>query len=209
MAQLIDDEKRLVIGISGASGMLYAVRFIMAVPENYHLHIVFSDVAVKVMKMETGWDFRNASFTEYIEKRYGRTITNAALTFHKSQDHFAAIASGSFQVDGMAVVPCSMKTLAGIANGYADTLTERAADVNLKEKRPVVLLVRETPYNRIHLKNMLAVTEAGGTILPASPAFYHHPFSIEDLVDFVVARAFNILKVPHNLVKPWGGKAHG
>jgi len=109
----------------------------------------------------------------------------------------------------MAVIPCSMKTLAGIANGYTETLIERAADVNLKERRPVVLLTREAPYNRIHISNMLAAHDAGATILPASPAFYNKPQSIEELVDFIVARAFNLLGIPQNLIKPWGEKRHG
>jgi 4-hydroxy-3-polyprenylbenzoate decarboxylase len=102
-----------------------------------------------------------------------------------------------------------MKTLSGIAAGYAQTLIERAADVNLKERRPLILLVREAPYNRVHLRNMLSVSEAGGTILPASPAFYHHPKSIEDLVDFVIARALNLLHIPHDLVRPWSGNRNG
>ncbi|MGD9488860.1 MAG: UbiX family flavin prenyltransferase [Calditrichaceae bacterium] len=198
--------RRLVIGISGASGMIYAVRLIRALPDNFELHVVFSDVAKKVMKTETGWDADREPYETYIKRYYREDIHPKKIIFHSQDDHYAGIASGSFRVDGMIVIPCSMKTLSGIANGYAQTLTERAADVNLKERRPVVLVVREAPYNRIHLKNMLSATEAGVTIMPASPAFYHNPANIEELTDFIIARVLNALNIPQNLVRGWGEK---
>ncbi|MGD9900065.1 MAG: UbiX family flavin prenyltransferase [Calditrichaceae bacterium] len=198
--------RRLVMGISGASGMIYAVRFIRALPDEYELHVVFSDVAKKVMKTETGWDADKQPFEKFMIKHYREEVHPKNIIFHSHDDHYAGIASGSFHVDGMIVIPCSMKTLSGIANGYAQTLTERAADVSLKERRPTILVVREAPYNRIHLKNMLSATEAGATIMPASPAFYHNPANIDELTDFIIARVFNALNIPQNLVRGWGEK---
>ena len=204
MAALDNSKKRLVLGISGASGMLYAIRFIKSIPSDIELHVIVSDIAQQVMKMETGWDIEDTRFSVFIRSKYGQNIEEPNMVFYKPMDHFATIASGSYQTDGMIVIPCSAKTLSGIANGYAQTLIERAADVCLKENRKLILVFREAPYNHIHIKNMLAVSEAGGTIIPASPAFYHHPKTIEDLVDFVVARALDQLNITHRLVKSWG-----
>jgi len=209
MAAIKEKKRRLILGISGASGMPYAVRMIRSLPTDIELHLIVSDVAQKVLKMETGWDMRSTSFTDYYKQKYDETVEKPDLHIHGPMDHFASVASGSFHTDGMIVIPCSAKTLSGIANGYAQTLIERAADVTLKEMRPLILVFREAPYNRIHIKNMLAVTEAGGTILPASPAFYHHPDSLEDMTDFIVARALDLLQIPHSLVKPWGEKKNG
>jgi 4-hydroxy-3-polyprenylbenzoate decarboxylase len=204
MASLEPPKKRLIMGISGASGMLYAIRFIKSIPNDIELHVIVSDIARRVMKMETGWDIENTVFSEYYADKYGQIVDDPTMVFHGPMDHFAPIASGSFQTVGMIVMPCSAKTLSGIANGYAHTLLERAADVCLKEGRKLILVFREAPYNNIHIKNMLSVSNAGGIVLPASPAFYHHPKTVEDMVDFVVARALDQLNIPHRLVKPWG-----
>ncbi len=191
--------KRLIVGISGASGMPYARRLLQVLPEDYELHLVASEIAKDVFYTETGFRLDENSLAEWISHP-------ERIHFFNEKDFFAPAASGSFNTEGMVVIPCSMKTLAGIACGYANTLIERAADVTLKQKRKLVLVVRETPYNRIHLQNMLRAQEAGAVILPASPGFYTKPESIEQLIDFVVARAMDMLEIPQTLVKGWQEK---
>jgi 4-hydroxy-3-polyprenylbenzoate decarboxylase len=196
-------EKRLIIGISGATGMVYALRLLESVPADFKIHLVASDVAKQILKTEAAFDIDRLSYAS----THAAQIPNPErIQLHGPQDHFAAIASGSYHTSGMVVIPCSMKTLAGIANGYAGTLIERAADVTLKEKRRLVLVTRETPLNRIHLQNMLQANDAGATILPASPGFYHKPQSIDDLVNFVVARTLEALDIPQELVPGWKEK---
>ena len=134
------------------------------------------------------------------------TFPKLQVTLHNQQDQTARIASGSNPSDAMIVVPCTVKTLAGIAHGYANNLIERAADVMLKERRPVVLVLREAPYSLIHLRNMTAVTEAGGTILPASPAFYQKPESFDDLGDFIAQRALSLCGIEVDLFERWDGQ---
>ena len=124
------------------------------------------------------------------------------------EEWFAPVASGSNPADAMAICPCSMGTLAAVACGLADNLIERAADVMLKEQRPLVLVPRETPFSAIHLENMLRLSRAGAVILPANPGFYHHPTRLEDLVDFVVARVLDLLRVEHQLTPRWGDERH-
>lgn len=191
--------KRLVIGISGASGMPYVLRLLQVLPAELELHIVASKVACQVMRYEQQVELSLDGLKPYLPDR--RKAENTKL--YAEENHFAPIASGSFKTDGMVIMPCSVKTLAGVANGYASSLLERAADVTLKEKRPLVLVVRETPLSQIHLKNMLSVSRAGGTILPASPGFYHRPQEINDLLDFIVARTLEALHLPQNLIKGW------
>ena len=118
----------------------------------------------------------------------------------------AVISSGSFRTDGMIIAPCSAKTLGAIAHGYGDNLVHRAADVVLKERRRLVLVVREAPLSEIHLENMLRVTRAGALVMPAAPGFYHRPSSIDDLVNFIVARVLDHLDIPHSIAKRWGGE---
>ena len=154
-------------------------------------HLVITDAALETIRLET--DFRKAE------------IVGLATEAHKIDDVTSNVASGSFRTDGMVVIPCSMKTLAGIATGYSDNLLLRAADVTLKERRPLVLVVRETPLSLIHLENMVAVTRAGAVVLPAMPAFYHRPKTVDELVDQVVGKALDLLGVDHTLYRRWSG----
>ncbi len=197
------EKKRLVVGISGASGMIYAAHLLAAIPPQWQVHLVVSEEAQKILKAEIGWDFPKETFREFAKRFFTESRFVPEIITQPSGDHFAPVASGSFRTDGMVVIPCSMKTLSGIANGYAQTLIERSADVHLKEKRKLILVVRETPYNQIHIRNMLRASEAGAVVLPASPGFYHHPRTIDDLAQFIVARILNVLNIPQNLFRGW------
>jgi len=190
--------KRLIVGVSGASGMPYALRLLQSIPEEYEIHLIVSSAAKKICKAETGVDLNKTSLPEIFLKTKAKNIS-----LFSNDDHFAPVASGSFHTDGMVVIPCSMKTLSGVANGYAQSLIERAADVTLKEKRKLVLVVRETPFNTIHLKNMLRAADAGAVILPASPGFYANPQTMDDLIDFIAARALDALHIPQTLFHGW------
>lgn len=183
---------RLVVAISGASGAIYGIRALEALAAlGVESHLVLTDAALQTIRLET---------------EYARPDVEALATeVHPVGDITAKIAGGSFRTDGMLVIPCSMKTLAGIATGYSDNLLLRAADVTLKERRRLVLVVRETPLSLIHIENMATVTRAGAIVLPAMPAFYHKPRTVEDLVDQVVGKAFDMLGVDHQLYKRWGG----
>lgn len=183
--------RRLVVAISGASGAVYGVRLLQALHKapDIETHLVVSDA---------GW--HNLQHELAME----RTAVEAlAAQVHDVRDIGATLASGSFQCAGMVVAPCSMRTLAAVAHGLADNLITRAADVMLKERWRLVLMVRESPLSLIHLRNMVSVTEAGGIICPPLPAFYLHPQSVDDIVDQGVARVLDLLDVPHTLSARW------
>jgi flavin prenyltransferase len=184
---------RLVVAITGASGAIYGVRILQALREagGVESHLLVSEAGVLNLHQELG---------------FGRKEVEAmADVVHNVRDVGAAIASGSFQTDGMVIAPCSMKTLAAVAHGLSDNLIARAADVVLKERRRLVLMVRETPFNLAHLRNMTAVTEMGGIIFPPLPAFYHRPQSVAELVDHTVARVLDLFDVKHQLAPRWSG----
>jgi 4-hydroxy-3-polyprenylbenzoate decarboxylase len=188
-----DRPRRLVIAITGATGAVYGVRLLQhlqAMP-GVETHAIVSDAAVLTLQQETGMT--------------RRAVEALADVVHKSRDVGASIASGSFQSDGMVIAPCSMKTLAAVALGLSDNLIARAADVVLKERRRLVLMVRETPFNLAHLRNMTAVTEMGGIIFPPLPSFYHQPQSIDEMVDHTVARVIDLFGIDHTLAPRWQG----
>lgn len=197
--------KEIIVGISGASGMIYSTRLLRALSGRANVSLVVSNVAETILKHEVDWDYKNEDFNIYANRIYNEK-TNLNYTVFKPENFYAKIASGSVYTDGMAITPCSMKTLSGVANGSSRNLLERSADVTLKESRPLVLVVRELPFNRIHLENMLKAHDAGSIILPASPAFYLHQKTIYEVVDFVVGRVLNCLNIDHDLFKPWGSK---
>jgi 4-hydroxy-3-polyprenylbenzoate decarboxylase len=196
--------KKFVLAVSGASGSIYAREAIRALLGlGAQVHLVFSPVGKQVWIHELGStpaDFIKTLPAELAER----------LIVEQNSDLGARIASGSFRHDGMLVIPCSMKSLAGIANGYAGGLIERAADVALKERFPLVLVARETPLSLIHLENMAKVTRAGAVVLPACPGFYHGDDSFEALVNFVVGKALDSLgQTEHGLFKRWkSGEDH-
>ena len=183
--------------------MIYPLRLLKSLPAAYQVELIISDPAKKIMEDETGWNCDRQSAADFLSEKYGQDQKLKNIRLWTDDNFYAGPASGSYFTEGMVVCPCSMKTLSGIANGYAQTLIERAADVNLKERRPLILLIRETPFNRIHLENMLKAHDAGAVIVPANPAFYHYPETIEDLVDFIIARILNLLKIEQNLFTGW------
>jgi 4-hydroxy-3-polyprenylbenzoate decarboxylase len=183
--------KRYVVGVTGASGIIYAHRLLEVLCNDAEVHVIVTEMGERIARYE-GVDLRG------FDAQY---VNNSNM--------FADIASGSFQYDGMVIVPCSMKTLAAISSGLAQNLLTRAADVCLKERRRCILMLREMPLSRIHLKNMLAADEAGATVMVTSPAFYTQPATIDDLVDMVVARALDHLGVAHTLSHRWEGYDEG
>ncbi len=181
---------KLIIAVTGASGVIYGKRLLEVLHnKNVETHLVISQAAKKIIKHELGTS--------------EKTLEKLANHVYEIDDWSSPIVSGSFKTDGMVIVPCSMKTLAGIASGFAENVILRAADVMLKEKRKLILVPRETPLNAIHLRNMLDLAKQGALIVPSMPAYYHKPKNINDLVDFVVGRVLDLLEIEHNLYKRW------
>lgn len=190
--------RRIVVGISGASGALYAQRTLMALLEaGVEAHLVVTALGQRLLRDELD----DPDLSALAAGRPGK------LVVHRPGDVGATIASGSFLHEGMVVVPCSSNSLSAVATGQAQHLLHRAAAVCLKERRPLVLVHRETPLSRTDLRNMLAADEAGALVLPANPAFYHRPGTLEQLADTVVARVLDHLQVDHRLPVRWTGQA--
>lgn len=183
---------RIIVGITGASGSLYGYTLIRALHQlDVETHCIVTESGIKVMKFECGVSVDQI-------KEYA--------TVHDNRNLFASVASGSFQTDGMVIVPCSMNTLGAIATGVGDTLLNRAASVVMKERRNLIVVPREAPLHLIHLRNMTKLAEAGALILPASPGFYNRPKEIWELINFVVARVLDNLGIDHQLIERWGEK---
>lgn len=197
---------RLITGVTGASGALYAVRFLKACLElGVRVDLVVSDYGQRLLIEECGLNLKTEGIEAWLDRTYGPARRTGSITRHPDADLGAPIASGSQRWDGMVVIPCSMKTLSGIASGAASNLIERAADVTLKERRPLVLVPRETPLHLVHLENLRRAAIAGASIVPAMPAFYFKPKSLEDLADFIAGRVLSLLGVEHELFTPWKG----
>ena len=185
--------KRLIVAITGATGAIYGVRLLQVLRNiaGVESHLMISEAGVLNLHQEM--DLKR------------KDVEALADVVHNVRDVGASIASGSFLSDGMVIAPCSMKTLAAVAHGLSDNLITRAADVVLKERRRLVLMVRETPFNLAHLRNMTAVTEMGGIIFPPLPGFYHRPQSIAEMVDHTVGRVLDIFALPHEMTPRWQG----
>jgi len=187
----MSERLRIVVGISGSSGVIYGIRFLQALAKlGIETHLVFSKWAVQNIKIETDEDVQ--------------TIEKIANFVYDEKDMAASISSGSFKTSGMAIIPCSMKTLSSIANGYDDNLLSRAASVTIKEKRKLVVVPRETPLSTIHLSNMLRLSEIGVIVLPAMPGFYHKPKSIEDLISHIVGKTLDQFEIKNDIFTRWG-----
>jgi flavin prenyltransferase len=185
--------KRIVIGISGASGVIYGVRMLELLKQtDFETHLIISD---------------SGSLNIEIETRYKPQEVEALADFvYDYQDMAASLSSGSFLTEGMVVIPCTIKSLSGIANSYNENLLVRAADVTLKEKRKLILVVRETPLHIGHLRLMTLAAEMGAHLLPPVPSFYHRPKTIEDIIDQTIGKIFDYLGIEHDLFKRWGAE---
>jgi 4-hydroxy-3-polyprenylbenzoate decarboxylase len=185
--------RRIIVAITGATGAIYGVQLLrrLSAAPGVETHLVISDAANLTLHQEVGLQRRD--------------VEALAHVVHRNREIGASIASGSFQTDGMVIAPCSMKTLAAVAHGLSDNLIARAADVVLKERRRLILMVRETPFNLAHLRNMTAVTEMGGIVFPPLPSFYNRPATIDEMVDHTVARVMDLLGVTNDLAPRWGG----
>ena len=184
----------LVVGITGASGVIYGIRLLEVLAANnaVETHLVVSKTGAQNIKYETDWNLEQ--------------VTALADFYYNIDDYGAALASGSFKRDGMIIAPCSMKTLSAVANSYTDNLLIRTADVTLKERKKLILLVRETPLHLGHLRNMEKVTEMGAVVLPPVPAFYHRPQTIQEVIDQTIGKVLDILDIEHNLFPRWSGQ---
>ena len=203
---MASDRRSIAIAITGASGALYATRTIAALLEQgCHLELVVSDYGRRLLRDELGETASVDRLLEYLSGRYGDVVNNGTYTLYSNRDLGARIASGSQGCEAMVIVPCSMKTLAGVAHGLSRSLVERAADVMLKERRPLVIVPRETPMSLPQLRNMVLCAEAGAMLLPAMPAFYQMPETLDDLADFIAGKILSALGFTHHLYPSWQG----
>jgi flavin prenyltransferase len=199
--------KSIAVGITGASGAIYATRTVAALLSlGLHVELVVSDYGRRLLRDELGESASLDRLKAFLAGQYGDAVTAGTVTIHNNRDLGATIASGSHGCSGMVVVPCSMKTLAGVAHGLSRNLIERAADVMLKERRTLVLVPRETPMSLPQLKNMVLCAEAGAMILPAMPAFYQLPKTLDDLADFMAGKILSSLGFEHELYPRWTGQ---
>jgi len=197
--------KRYIVAITGASGAVLGLRVLETIASQHEVHLVMSPEAMGIMHEEAGVDWRAATPGGVLE-RIRLSLKGPSLSYWDNGDLAAPVSSGSFRTDGMIVVPCSMKTLAGIASGYAENLVQRAADVTIKEGRTLVLAPREMPLSSIHLENMLKLSRMGVRIAPPVPAFYQGPENLDEMVDFLAGKLLDSLGVGHSLYKRWEGR---
>lgn len=188
---------RYIVGITGASGSIYGIRLTEELLKcGSEVHLIITDSGEKVINYETGYS--TDSLIKHLEEHGG------SISVHDINNLFAPTASGSFKTEGMIIMPCSMATLGEIANGVSKNLLGRSADAALKERRKLIIVPRETPFNTIHLKNMLSLSEAGAVILPAMPGFYHKPETALDMINFVVGKVMDSLGIENQLFRKWG-----
>ena len=185
----------LIIGITGASGVIYGIRLleVLATNKDVETHLIISEAGAEIIKHETNWELEKV-----------RALADACYDI---KDIGSRLSSGSFKRDGMVIAPCSMKTLSALANSYTDNLIARSADITLKERKRLVVLARETPLHLGHLRNMVKLTEMGAIVFPPVPAFYHKPKTIQNLIDYTVGRVLDIFDIKHNLLPRWSGLA--
>jgi 4-hydroxy-3-polyprenylbenzoate decarboxylase len=197
----------VAIAVTGASGALYATRTIAALlARGMHVELVISDYGRRLLRDELGDEATIEGLMPFLAGRYGADVEAGTINLHSNRDMGATIASGSHGCRGMAIVPCSMKTLAGVANGLSRNLVERAADVMLKERRPLVIVPRETPMSLPQLRNMVLCAEAGAIMMPAMPAFYQLPQTLDHLADFMAGKILSALGFDHDLYPAWTGR---
>jgi len=194
--------KRYVFAVSGASGPVIGIRVLRELLKSAEVFLIASSQSFSIIRDETGIDW-HAGSDAAVEKKV-RTFFGTKRLFYCNENNMAApVSSGSFRTDGMFIVPCSMKTLSGVANGYTENLIQRAADVTMKEGRPLLLSPREMPFSAVHLENMLKLARIGVKIAPPVPGFYHKPGSIDDIIDFIAGKILDAMGIPHNIYRRW------
>src|SRR6476619_2302310 len=202
-----DKKASVAVAITGASGALYATRTLAALlAQGTHVELIVSDYGRRLLRDELGEAAAVERLVPYLAEQYGDEVREGTVTLHSNRDLGATIASGSHGCRGMAIVPCSMKTLAAVAHGLSRNLIERAADVMLKEHRRLVIVPRETPMSLPQLKNMVLCAEAGAMIMPATPAFYQMPKTLDHLADFMAGKILSAFGFEHDLYQPWTGR---
>jgi flavin prenyltransferase len=200
-----DAKRSVALAITGASGALYATRTLAALLERgCNVELIVTEYGRRLLRDELGDVAAVERLMDFLVEKYGERVRGGSYTLYSNRDLGARIASGSQDCEAMAVVPCSMKTLAGIANGLSRTLVERAADVMLKERRTLVIVPRETPMSLPQLRNMTLCAEAGAIVMPAMPAFYQMPQTLDELADFMAGKILSALGFPHELYPKWG-----
>jgi len=193
------------IAITGASGAPYGIRVLESlIKGGHHVYLTITGDGLHILNDETGLMLNGSEKDIQLALEKHIAAKEGQLRYFNEDNMYAPIASGSAKVDGMVVIPCSMKALSSIANGFASNLIERAADVTIKEKRKLIIVPRETPLSTIHLRNLLALSEIGCHIIPAMPAFYHHPKKLQDMIDFLAGRVLDALGVENDLSPRWG-----
>ena len=198
--------RSITLAVTGASGAIYATRTMAALLEQAcHLDLIVSDYGRRLLRDELGDNGAIERIGQYLESKYGEGVQRGRWTLHSNKDLGAKIASGSQDSEAMVIVPCSMKTLAGVAHGLSRNLVERAADVMLKERRTLIIVPRETPMSLPQLRNMVLCAEAGAMIMPAMPAFYQMPKTLDDLADFMTGKILGALGYRHELYPSWKG----
>jgi len=197
----------VALGVTGASGAMYATRTLAALLERgLHVELIVSEYGRRLLRDELGDQATIENLLPFLSAKYGDGVSAGTINVHSNRDLGATIASGSHGCRGMAIVPCSMKTMAAVAHGLSRNLIERAADVMLKEQRRLVIVPRETPMSLPQLRNMVLCAEAGAMILPAMPAFYQQPRTLDDLADFMAGKILSALGFEHQLYPAWTGQ---
>lgn len=194
--------KRYVFAITGASGSIIGIRVLKELIKTCQIHLLVSAQAFPIIKEDTGIDWQGRTEKE-TETKIRRYFDSRKIYYHSENNFSAPVASGSFLTDGMFVVPCSMKSLSGISNGYANTLVERAADVTIKEGRPLLISPREMPFSAIHLENMLKLARIGVKIVPPVLGFYHKPRNMDETINFIAGKMLDAMEIDHRLFKRW------
>jgi 4-hydroxy-3-polyprenylbenzoate decarboxylase len=202
-----DKQPSVAVAITGASGAIYATRTLAALFEQgVHVELIVSEYGRRLLRDELGEEASVDRLMPYLSEKYGPGASAGSMTLHNNRDVGAMLASGSQGCSGMVIVPCTMKTMAAIAHGLSRNLIERAADVMLKERRRLVIVPRETPMSLPQLKNMVLCAEAGAMMLPAMPAFYQRPKTLDDLADFMAGKILSALGFEHELYPAWTGQ---
>lgn len=193
--------RKYILAFTGASGQVVGLRLLSELVKTSHVYVIFSTGAISILREETGLDLSGDGSASLLRKHFESENIDMFL----NSNLHAPISSGSFQVNGMFIVPCSMKTLASVANGFAGNLIERSADVTIKEGRPLLLSPREMPFSPIHIENMLKLSRLGVKIAPPVPAFYHKPESIDQMIDFLTGKILDCMGIENNLFRRWTG----